>query len=614
MSIGVDSSAQSPSTEPSTFGRLVRNATIAFTSTQKAVKRQLNYAASTVDFALDAVNNPNQGLDGDGYYGGGVNRVPCPPGYVELQIFKRKVPFDDRILTAQNGLTLFGTNPPDDDDVEHLRRIIYVPTGEQGTRKLTLKEMSDAILGTVYDDDTQIPTFGWFKRITGLFFEPAILNEDDDGDGDDDSSDSGSGSGSDVAEWEDSDDDMEENLGKGKGKGKSKRPVKEKKKSDSEGTGEGDPWKRDKAWEKSQRVKTEAIVDDDIDADRGGKAVFVPLPALIHNPKLWCIAGRDWYVLNPDVVEDEAADKQLERWRDNGRVSWFLFCVAHIWWWHASESFLLSLAVPGMAAILVFAIFKLDVRLKNAERLNDRCLDEFFFIAEMLENWTTYLMMAAVGAGYLWITDLLVPLTHAIFFTSRTLGEYYLRRVYRGRWQMPSIIHREAFRERLPAVCEGLTHHRRDFWAQNLHACSAMYRTYEDNFVQKGEKMFFVLIIFLALGSILHKYVVKPVFGFSRSALPQMMIYGALASAFVVIYTTIPDQYGSPNIYGDVRGEENRAHFITLMDGVSPDMHAASNMGFGHGHAASTGNGGVMGGGQNVPGDGASISSVLNWW
>ena len=72
----------------------------------------------------------------------------APDGYVKLCILKHKLTDDENILSAQNGIVLFGRSPPDDDDIEHERRILYIPTGENN-RKLTTKELSDMVLSTV---------------------------------------------------------------------------------------------------------------------------------------------------------------------------------------------------------------------------------------------------------------------------------------------------------------------------------------------------------------------------------------------------------------------------------------------------------------------------------
>ena len=184
---------------------------------------------------IDATNSratpaPNQATtdenDGDGQGYGSV-RPPPPQGYLELCVLRSKLPDDDRFCSAQNGISCFGRRPPDDDDVEHERRVLYIPIADT----LTSKELSNLIIAIVdnkhYDPNgEQLPTVGAFAgSIAGLFFEP--------------------------------------------------------------------------------------------DRD-GGKAIFVPITTISQHPDLFCgpqdghETPRDYFVLNPDVMEDEATGKYLK--------------------------------------------------------------------------------------------------------------------------------------------------------------------------------------------------------------------------------------------------------------------------------------------------------------
>ena len=76
--------------------------------------------------------------------------------------------------------------------------------------------------------------------------------------------------------------------------------------------------------------------------------MYVPLSAIAADPLLWCVRGRDYFVLNPDVVEDEASEEQLERWGLILKRLLMLTFALHAFVWRY-VSFRASLLVPTVS-------------------------------------------------------------------------------------------------------------------------------------------------------------------------------------------------------------------------------------------------------------------------
>ena len=260
-------------------------------------------------------------------YGFGVTRPPPPPGYLELCVLRSKVPDDTRFLSAQNGFTFFARKPPHDDDVEHERRVLYIPSPKSyvpeneedntadSLERLTPKTLSDLIVAIVdkthYDRmDGLLPTVGVFAgAIAGLFFEP----------------------------------------------------------------------------------------------DNEGKAIFVPLAVIARHPERFCgIEGRDYYVLNPDVMEDEATEESLDSWRYGMRSGIFVSGFAHIYVWNHYNVFV-GLLVPLLLLVSCLTLWNSDIQLRNGMQLNEKLIDEAFFIYDFMSNpvaWVRLFSVAKCLSGF----------------------------------------------------------------------------------------------------------------------------------------------------------------------------------------------------------------------
>ena len=267
--------------------------------------------------------------DGDGF-GFGATRPPPPNGYQELCVLRSKVPDDDRFISAQNGFTFFGRRPPDDDDIERERRVLYIPSpsayvppednqqDNENNRpdKLTAKELSDLVQAAVdakhyKPEGGALPTVGFLTgKIAGLFFEP----------------------------------------------------------------------------------------DQD-----GGKAIFVPISSIAKHPEQFCgIERRDYYVLNPDVMEDEATENSLDNWRHGIRTSLFITGMLHIYVWYR-YNIVVSAIVPAILVLCFVALWSSQVSLRNGCKLNEKLVDEAFFVYDFLSDSTSWIQMIILLFGYLYM-------------------------------------------------------------------------------------------------------------------------------------------------------------------------------------------------------------------
>ena len=374
----------------------------------------------------------------------------APDGYVKLCILKHKLTDDENILSAQNGIVLFGRSPPDEDDIEHERRILYIPTGENN-RKLTTKELSDMVLSAIYhshihstEGDEDVPRFKWNSRIAGLWYEPI----------------------------------------------------------------------------------------------KDGKAAFVPLCSIVQNPNIWCETDRDYYVLNPDVMEDELTLLALETWKQRLLQFFSIACFFHLLIWFM-YGFSAGLIFVGMVCSFVFYIWtKDDIQLPNGVGLREKLIDEIFFLYDYITDAHTVIQCTVISTAYLYMTNMHFQVFGMIIGGFHSVAWTVVRHFYRWRWGLQRLETQyfEPVVNRLSQVCEELTMQDRSFWKSNMDACISIFATYERNFLLAFEKTLVFSIVFMVTTSLLHSNIVGPVFAGTRSAWPYFIIYGLVLIIFVFVF------------------------------------------------------------------------------
>eukprot|EP00943_MAST-04B_sp_MAST-4B-sp1_P000692 g692.t1 len=301
-----------------------------------------------------------------------ANRPDAPDGFKELCILKSKVTDDERFLSAQNGLVLFGRRPPDADDIEHERRILYIPTGE-GNRKLSIKDLSDMILSSIYHthvhgqdgENDEVPKFKFNSRIAGLWYEPLI----------------------------------------------------------------------------------------------DGKAAFVPLASIADNPSFWCLADRDYYVLNPDVMEDELTAIALEVWKN--RIFQFFSCQAflHLFIWLTYDFVAGLVFITAMIIFVSYFWYYNTIQLPNGVDLREKLIDEGFFVFDYIVDPNIIIQCTVISIGYFYMAGMHFQVFGVIIGGFHSVAWTIVRHFYRWRWGLQRLEYRyfETIVTRLSQVCEDLT-------------------------------------------------------------------------------------------------------------------------------------------------------------
>ena len=415
-------------------------------------------AAATTDQTQTEQTEQN---DGDGYGHGSV-REAAPNGYEELCILRRKVPDDDRFLSAQNGCTCFERGPPDDGEVERERRVLYIPTGENGTHKLTAKALSNLIIASVdnthYNKEDErgkgsLPTVKVFSgQLAGLFFEH-VLNTA---------------------------------------------------------------------------------------SETKGKAIFVPLEAIARYPDEWCgIERRDYYVLNPDVMENEATEESLDRWRVNMRILFFALGLLHLYVWNHYNG-IIGLLVPGGAIAGCILLWKQKFELRNGQKLNDKLIDEAFFVYDFLSSPIAWIKMTILFFGYLYMFGYEVVVLHVFTSGLGFFSGFLIRMIFRWRWGLPVMIPTSVFDTRLARVCETLAPQGGTFWGEQPRACVEIFGNFEWHYIQAVEKVLIFVLLFAVAVSVIQSLIIDKIFKNTRSAWPQAFIYSVLALSTYQLYINTP--------------------------------------------------------------------------
>lgn len=392
-----------------------------------------------------------------------VERPAPPNGYCELCVFRCKTPDDERFLSAQNGVTLFGRNPPDEDDVERERRVLYVPSPKsfipddepdgdppQLLTPVMLSNMVVAAVDKSHDSqgEERLPTVAgrYADIVAGLFYEP----------------------------------------------------------------------------------------DND-----GGKAVFVPLAEIARHPEKFCVDDRDYYVLNPDVMEDDATEEALKNWRHGMRNVLFVSGLIHMYVWDNYGS-VVGVLVPVMIGALFILLWNSKIQLRNGVKLNERLLDEVFFIYDFLSSSIAWLQLTVLIFGYLHSFGVHGEVIHFISSIIGTITSFPVRTFFRWRYGLPPMLPTSRFTSKLAAVCETLAPQGGNFWSEQPRACVEIFGNFEWHFIQSTEKSVVFLIGFSAVSSVVQTTIVDRVFGNTRSAWPQVFIYTMLAMGTYQMYINTP--------------------------------------------------------------------------
>ena len=435
-----------------------------------------------------------RGIDDDDE--GGDDRLPAPPhGMLELWVQASKTPPKDRQMGLICALFAGARRPADDDDVAHDSKCIYVPSGLGGTSKIDKNELSALIKAAINEDDTimgndLLMDVAKNGHLTSLWYEPDV-----DGDG----------------------------------------------------------------------------------AGGDGEAVMVPLSQVAAHPTMWCShpnpgsflehndgdgaghAARDgpivrvvpgdedgqlqrvYYVVNPDVDEDEDTEGELDLWSGYVHSLLLLTLGLHVAAWF-EYGFLSSLAVPAasLATFLLVQARTKGLKLRNGKDLNGKLWDELFFIPEKFhEEALPWVISAGFAVAYGSLLGILNGAVGSVSTVLRVSAAALIRPAYRTHMGLP-LASGQAFDAALPKVCEAVTRQPAGFWAANPVACAAIVTAFEDSFIDSALRGLAFVAIFLGGCWVAYEFIIAKLFDGVNSVVPHLVVYGAVALAAWQVYSNMP--------------------------------------------------------------------------
>ena len=301
--------------------------------------------------------------------------------------------------------------------------------------------------------------------------------------------------------------------------------------------------------------------EPDIDEDGvggDGRAVFVLLSQIVKHPELYCShpdpaknargrpdypGGRLYFVINPDVQEDDDTEEELDLWAGYFHMLLVVTASAHIASWH-HFGFRGSFTAPVVAVLLCAGVWHRikDLTLRNGRNILDKLLDENFFIFEKFNEETTpWIIASGLAIAYAHLFGILDDTASIVLQFLQAFLSAFVRPVYRAKMGLPSGQGR-SFRDALPRVCEDVTRHPAAFWEKNPEACAHIFAAYEDTFVALMVKNVIFLGIFVLACYLAYDLIIQRLFSdHVRSVIPHIIVYSCVGLFVASMYSKTPD-------------------------------------------------------------------------